>query len=363
MIITDIKTTLLSVPFEDPPKIGFVSMKKIDLLIVEIETSSGLLGMGYLHPIMGGIMQTIEMCIHEMLKPLLIGKNAENIESLWKDMWKATFIHGRMGITIMGMSAIDIALWDLIGKYKKQPLWKLWGGSDNPLPVYGSGCYRGLGHDGMIEKAKRFVSEGYTAIKMQVAWGFTHDEDVTNVRDMREELGDNIKIMIDVNQGWSPDEAIKFGKAIDEYNIEFLEEPVIADDFEGYKKIANAINTPIATGENHFTHHDMKFFIENNIVSNLQPDLMRGGYTELRVIADMANKNNINIAPHLFMELNTHLTASIPNAAWLEHMGWYNHLWEEPIIPNNGHAIPPNRPGHGLKFKSDLFKEYPYKKI
>ena len=77
MIITDIKTTLLSVPFEDPPKIGFVSMKKIDLLIVEIETSSGLLGMGYLHPIMGGIMQTIEMCIHEMLKPLLIGKNAE----------------------------------------------------------------------------------------------------------------------------------------------------------------------------------------------------------------------------------------------------------------------------------------------
>ena len=280
MIITDIKTTLLSVPFEDPPKIGFVAMQKIDLLILEIETSSGLVGMGYLHPIIGG-MQTIEMCIHEMLKPLLIGKNAENIEALWQEMWKATFIHGRMGITVMGLSAIDIALWDLLGKFKKQPLWKLWGGSDKPLPVYGSGCYRGLGHDGMIEKAKRFVSEGYTAIKMQVAWGFTHDEDVTNVRDMREELGDNIKIMIDVNQGWTPEEAIKFGKAIDKYNIEFLEEPVIADDFEGYKKIAHAINTPIATGENHFTHHDMKFFIENNInrYFGCQVQTLRGRFT------------------------------------------------------------------------------------
>ena len=305
MIITDIKTTLLSVPFEEPPKIGFVGMKNIDLLILEIETSEGISGMGYLHPIIGGL-QTIEMCIHEMLKPILIGKKAGNIESIWKEMWDATFIQGRMGITVMGISAIDIALWDLLGKYKNQPLWKLWGGSNKPLAVYGSGCYRGLGHDGMIEKAKKFVSEGYKAIKMQVAWGFTHDEDVANVRDMRQELGEEIKIMIDVNQGWNPDEAIKFGKAIENYNIEFLEEPIIADDFEGYKKIANSINIPIATGENHFTHHDMKVFMDNKLVSNLQPDLMRGGYTELKVIADLAHKTNITIAPHLFMELNTH---------------------------------------------------------
>ena len=146
MIITNIKTTLLSLPYEDPPKIGFIDIGNIDLLIVEIETSSGLLGMGYLHPLMGGL-QTIEMCIHEMLKPLLIGKKASEVESLWKAMWDATFIQGRMGITIMAMSALDIALWDLVSKNNSQPLWKLWGGSNTPLPVYGSGCYRGLGHD------------------------------------------------------------------------------------------------------------------------------------------------------------------------------------------------------------------------
>ena len=362
MIISDIRTQLLSVPYEDPPKIGFIDIGNINLLIVEIETSSGLIGMGYLHPIAGGL-QTIEMCIHEMMKPLLIGKSATEVESLWKAMWDATFIQGRMGITVMAMSAIDIALWDLIGKKENKPLWKLWGGDDTPLPVYGSGCYRGLGHDGMIEKAKAFVSEGYKAIKMQVAWGFTHNEDVTNVRDMRQELGDNIKIMIDVNQGWNVREAISFGKAIEEYDIEWLEEPVMTDNFDGYHEIANSITTPLAGGENHFTHHDLDPFIKSGKIPTLQPDIMRGGYTELKVIAELSNSNNIKIAPHLFMELNTHLNASIPNASWLEHMGWYNHLWVEPIIPKNGTAQPPDIAGHGMQFKPELFKEYPYKKI
>jgi L-alanine-DL-glutamate epimerase-like enolase superfamily enzyme len=83
----------------------------------------------------------------------------------------------------------------------------------------------------------------------------------------------------------------------------------------------------------------------------------------LKVIAELSNKNNIKIAPHLFMELNTHLNASIPNASWLEHMGWYNHLWVNPILPKDGTAVPPNIPGHGMAFKPELFKEYPYKKI
>jgi len=362
MIISDIHTQLLSIPYEDPPKIGFIDIGNIDLLIVEIETSSGLVGMGFLHPLAGGL-QTIEMCIHEMLKPLLIGKDATKVETLWKTMWDATFIQGRMGISVMAMSAIDIALWDLVGKNNNQPLWKLWQGTKAPLPVYGSGCYRGLGHDGMIEKAKKFVSEGYKAIKMQVAWGFTHDEDVTNVRDMRQELGDDIKIMIDVNQGWGVEEAIAFGKAIENYNVEWLEEPVMTDNFDGYHEIANSISTPLAGGENHFTHHDLMPFIKSGKVPTLQPDIMRGGYTELKVIAELSNKNNIKIAPHLFMELNTHLNASIPNASWLEHMGWYNHLWVNPILPKDGTAVPPNIPGHGMAFKPELFKEYPYKKI
>ena len=360
MIISDIRTHLLSVPFVDPPKTGFLALERMDLLVVEVESAAGVVGTGHLHPLAGG-MRTLEMCIHEMLKPLLIGQDASDVEALWQKMWQATFIQGRMGITVMAMSALDIALWDLVGRAKGKPLWQLWGGRSEPLPVYGSGCFRGLGHDGMIEKAERFVAQGFTAIKMQVAHLFTHQEDVANVRDMRAALKDEIEIMVDVNQGWSAEEAIIVGRQLDDYAIAWLEEPVIADDFEGYHKIADAIRTPVVGGENHFTHHDLMPFFLSAKIPILQPDIMRGGYTELRVIADHANRAGLKIAPHLFPELCTHLNASIPNPSWLEYMGWYDHLWVEPVLPENGMMVPPSRPGHGMDFKPELFRDHPYR--
>ena len=108
MIISAIKTKIVNIPFVDPPKTGFLTLEKIDLLIVQVETKEGIIGTGHLHPLSGGL-KTLEMCIHEMLKPLLIGETIDNIEALWTKMWKATFIQGRMGITVMAMSALDIA--------------------------------------------------------------------------------------------------------------------------------------------------------------------------------------------------------------------------------------------------------------
>ncbi len=364
MIISDIRTQLLSVPFTDPPKTGFLTLEKIDLLVVEVETDSGVVGTGHLHPLAGG-MRTLETCIHEMLKPLLIGAEigeaAGGVEALWQKMWQATFIQGRMGITVMAMSALDIALWDAVGRGRGQPLWRLWGGRSDPLPVYGSGCYRGLGHDGMIEKAERFVAQGYSAIKMQVAHLFSHDEDVANVRDMRAALGDEIQIMVDVNQGWTADEAIAVGRRLDDFGIAWLEEPVMADDFDGYHRIADAIETPIVGGENHFTHHDLKPFFASRKIPILQPDIMRGGYSELRVIAEHAQAAGLKIAPHMFPELSSHLNASIPNPSWLETMGWYDHLWVEAIPVENGTMTPPDRPGHGMDFKPELLRDFPYR--
>ncbi len=360
MRIVDIRTHLLSVPFADPPQTGFLTLNNIDLLVVEIETQSGVIGTGHLHPLAGG-MRTLETCIHEMLKPLLMGQDIQDVPALWNKMWKATYIQGRMGISVMAMSALDIALWDALGRARNQPLWQLWDGQGDPLPVYGSGCYRGLGHDGMIEKAERFVEQGYRAIKMQVAHVFTHDEDVANVRDMRAALGDDIEIMVDVNQGWNADEAIEVGRRLDEFKIAWLEEPVIADDFDGYHAVADAVQTPVVGGENHFTHHDLKPFFESGKIPILQPDIMRGGYTELRVIAEHANRAGLKIAPHLFPELCVHLNASIANPSWLEDMGWYDHLWTQPNRPRNGFLTPPDRPGHGMDFKPELFRDFPYR--
>ena len=117
MKITEIRTHLLSVPFSDPPKTGFLTLPNIDLLVVEVETDAGVVGTGHLHPLAGG-MRTLEMCIDEMLKPLLIGEVADDVEALWRKMWQATFIQGRMGVTVMAMSALDIALWDALADSK-----------------------------------------------------------------------------------------------------------------------------------------------------------------------------------------------------------------------------------------------------
>ena len=363
MVISDIRTHLLSVPYRDPPKIGVADYSaleaKINLLVVEVETKSGVIGTGHLHPVAGG-MRTLETCIHEMLKPLLIGEEATSVEALWQKMWRATYIQGRMGITVMAMSALDVALWDAVGRHAGKPLWELWGGRGDALPIYGSGCFRGLGHDGMIEKAKRYVDRGFAAIKMQVGHVFTEDEDVANVRDMRQELGSGIGIMLDVNQGWTADEAIRVGSRLDQFDLAWLEEPVLADDFEGYHRVADAIQTPVVGGENHFTHHDFKPFFASRKIPIIQPDIMRGGYTELKVIANQAHDVGIKMAPHLFYELNSHLNACIPNPMWLEYMGWFDHLWVNPALPENGLLKPPTRPGHGFDFKPELFKEFPY---
>ena len=353
MIISSIKTKIVNVPFADPPKTGFLTLEKIDLLIVQVETKEGAVGTGHLHPLSGGL-KTLEMCIHEMLKPLLIGETIDNIEALWSKMWKATFIQGRMGITVMAMSALDIALWDCYGRTKEMPLWKIWNGTQRAFPVYGSGCYRGLGHDGMIKKAKNYINKGFKSIKMQVAHCFNNDEDIVNVRDMREEIGEDIGIMIDVNQGWSVDETIKVSKSIEEYNPEWLEEPVMADNFDGYEEICKSTSIPIVTGENNFTHHDLLPLMKNRKIPILQPDIMRGGYTNLIHTSNLANQYGIKIAPHMFPELSIHIVASIKNPSWLEYMGWYDHLWKEPLIPENGTLEPTERHGHGMDFKSEV---------
>jgi L-alanine-DL-glutamate epimerase-like enolase superfamily enzyme len=351
--ITDIRTQLVSVPWPEPPRFAINAPERQDLLIVEVETRSGIKGMGYLQPLAGGL-RTIECCIHEMLEPLLIGSNPADVEALWDRMWDATYIQGRMGISVMAMSALDIALWDLAGKLAGMPLYELWGGAAADLPIYGSGCYRGLGKDGMIEKAERYVREGFPAIKMQVAHVASHDQDVENVAAMRAALGAGIDIMVDVNQGWSAAEAIEVGQRLDESDIYWLEEPVIAHDFEGYRQIARALKTRVVGGENHFTHHDLKPFFDDPCLPILQPDVMRGGFTELRRIAAIAHTHGITIAPHLFPELMTHVLASIPNGSWLEYMGWHDELFTNPVLPESGVMRPPTSPGHGLTFIPDL---------
>ena len=177
--------------------------------------------------------------------PELLGKNATDIEAIWQHLWKKNYWIGRMGITVLAQSAIDIALWDALGKQVRMPLHRIWGHCNDSIPAYGSGCWRGYGPDGMVERAQRYVKEGFKAIKMQSGMLYDGHQDVENLSKMRDALGENIDIMTDVNMAWSSDEAIKIGKILQEFNLYWLEEPVNCEDFKGYLRIAEALDTRV----------------------------------------------------------------------------------------------------------------------
>jgi L-alanine-DL-glutamate epimerase-like enolase superfamily enzyme len=210
----------------------------------------------------------------------------------------------------------------------------------------------------MIAKARHFVEQGYRAVKMQVAHVHSLRDDVENVRRMREAVGPDVEIMVDVNMGWSADTAILMGRKFEEYGIYWLEEPVLADDYAGYLRIAAALDLRVVGGETHFGRADLKPFLENPRLPILQPDPMRGGLTELRKIATVAETWGMSMAPHLFPELNVQLLASIPNGIWIEQMGLLDDLWVEPVPVVNGMIRAPERPGHGLAFRPEVLRDF-----
>ena len=356
MTITALRTTLIRVPWAgDPPAAGILPPTAREFLVLEVLTRGGLSGMGYLQPLSGGL-ETLGACMTEMIAPIVIGRDATEVEGIWQSLWRGTYWVGRMGIAVFCLSAVDVALWDLVGKKAGLPLHRLWGKSRSEVPAYGSGCWRGLGGDGMIARARHFTGMGLKAIKMQVAHVRPWREDVKNVLAMREALGPDIEIMVDVNMGWTADTAIQAGRYFDDAEVYWMEEPVVCEDFDGYRRVTRHLRTRVVGGETHYTRYDMRPFFRHPSTPILQPDVMRGGLTELRKIAATADTWGITIAPHCFHELMVHVAASIPNASYLEYMDWNDDIWVEPAIPQQGMLRPPEAPGHGLAFKPELLK-------
>ena len=357
MKISTVRTRHLRAPWTEPPRFGPVVPETRDILVVEVETADGITGMGYLLLLRGGV-PTVTACLHDLVIPEIVGRDATEIEGIWQHLWQRTYWMGRMGVAVMALSAVDIALWDALGRRTGLPLHRLWGHCNDSVRAYGSGCWRGYGPEGMVERAQRYVAEGFDAIKMQCAHLYDRHQDVHNVALMREALGPRVEIMIDCNMGWTADEAIVTGRRFEDFDLYWLEEPVVCEDFAGYARIADALDLRIVGGESHFTRFDLRPFFEHPRIPILQPDVMRGGLTELRKIATVADTYGMTIAPHLFPELMIQIMASIPNPSWLEYVNWMDDAWIDPVLPHAGMVTPPERPGHGLDFKPDFLAEY-----
>jgi L-lyxonate dehydratase len=290
-------------------------------LVVEIFTDDGLVGIGN-----GALApQVAQQTIDLYLKPLLIGQDPWDIEFLWQHMYRKTMAFGRKGIGMVAISAVDIALWDLLGKSAKQPVYRLLGGRTKPrIPVYASRLYASeLGT--LSAEATRYKNEGYKAMKLRFGWGPTDgaagmQRNLELVRTVREAVGNEIDVMADAYMGWTLDYAKRMLPLLEPFQLRWLEEPVIPDDIHGYAELKSYGRIPIAGGEHEFTLYGFRELLEARAVDYIQFDTNRvGGITQARKIAALAEAYSVPVIPHAGQMHNYHVVMASLNSPIAEY--------------------------------------------
>jgi L-rhamnonate dehydratase len=290
-------------------------------IVVEMFTDSGIVGIGNaaLSP------QVSKQVIDLYLKPVLIGADPWDIEYLWQHMYRKTMAFGRKGIGMAAISAVDIALWDILGKSAKQPVYRLLGGrTKSRIPVYASRLYS-CPLDQLAAEAKRYKQEGYKAMKLRFGWGPIDGatgmgKNVDLVRTVRETVGDYIDVMADAYMGWTLDYAKRMLPLLEPFNLRWLEEPVIPDDVGGYAELRRRSSIPIAGGEHEFNLYGFRDLIDAKAVDYIQFDTNRvGGISQARKIAALAEAHSIPVIPHAGQMHNYHVVMASLNSPMAEY--------------------------------------------
>ncbi|MBT4490900.1 MAG: mandelate racemase/muconate lactonizing enzyme family protein [Rhodospirillaceae bacterium] len=333
-------------------------MSHFELVTVRIRDQDGAEGLGYTYTVGAGAAAILNL-IHDM-KPLLIGAEAGRIEDLWQKMWWHLHYAGRGGPTSFAISAIDIALWDLKAKRAEQPLWRLLGGHDANVTAYAGGIDLFFPLEKLLAQTQGNLDKGFHAIKMKVGRD-SLSEDLERVAAMRDFLGADFPLMVDANMRWRMDQAIRAAQALQEYRLVWLEEPTIPDDPMGHGRIAREGGVPIAAGENLHTLYEFRNLIAASGVDFPEPDVSNcGGITIWMKVAHLAEANNLPVTSHGVHDIHVHLLAAVPNKSYLEVHGFgLERFIANPMILNDtGHAVAPERPGHGVEFDWDGLSVY-----
>jgi L-alanine-DL-glutamate epimerase-like enolase superfamily enzyme len=293
----------------------------------------------------------VHATVERDIAPRLTGQRADLIEALFHRMWWALHYGGRGGTASMAISAVDMALWDLKAKRFGVPLWTLLGGFDAKVPCYAGGIDLEFPLDKLLAQTDDNLKKGFRAIKMKVGRPRL-SEDVARVKAMREHLGADFPLMVDANMRWTPDQAIRAARAFHEYNVVWLEEPTIPDDVAGHARIVREGGLPVACGENLHTLYEFKQMIEAGGVTFPEPDVTNcGGITVFMKVARLAESFNLPVTSHGAHDITVHLLAACPNRSYLEAHGFgLDRYIAQPLQIEDGFALAPDRPGHGIEF-------------
>jgi L-alanine-DL-glutamate epimerase-like enolase superfamily enzyme len=326
------------------------TMTAFEVVTVRVTDADGQEGVGYTYTTgrNGGAIADI---LRREITEIVADADADLIEALWTRVWWALHYGGRGGASVLAQSAFDMALWDLKAKRAGLPLWKLLGGNDPAVPCYAGGIDLYFSIPELLKQTDENLAKGFRAIKTKVGRDLM-SEDVARIGAMRRHLGDGFPLMVDANMKWTADEAIRRARALRDFELVWLEEPIIPDDVAGHVRIVRDGGVPIATGENFRTLWEFKQMIAAGGVTYPEPDVTNcGGVTPFMKIVHLAEAFNLPVTSHGAHDVTVHLLAAAPNRSYLETHGFgLDRYIADPLVIHDGNAIAPDRPGHGIAF-------------
>ncbi|KPL51231.1 mandelate racemase [Prosthecomicrobium hirschii] len=321
--------------------------------IVRITDADGVTGIGYSYTIGTGGPSVMKL-IEKTLGPLLIGREALEIERLWRDMLFVTHATTVGAITALAMAALDTALWDLKARKFGEPLHRLAGGAQASLPLYTTeGGWLHLEPAALVEDALKAKADGFGGAKIKI--GRPHvSEDVARLAAVRDAVGPAFEIMTDANQAFTVDEAVRRARHYEAVDIAWFEEPLPADDLAGHVRLARSTTIPVAVGESLYSPLHFREYMQAGACSIVQVDVARiGGITPWLKVAHAAETFNLPVSPHFLMELHVALCCAVPNARWVEYIPQLDSLTTSPMRIEAGRAYPSDAPGLGIAWDLD----------
>ncbi len=373
------------IPPEKQHRSDFGLLTNFDMTLVVVTTDTGLQGFGEAKAAVGssGVCASIVSCIENEIKPQLVGQEVGNISKIWEMVYNGTRDHyaltrgrkfpilGRRGLTISALSGVDTALWDLKGKILNTPTVDLLGGAcREKMEAYASGGW--AGEDKIAEQLLSYTERGFKGVKMRVG---VMDKDVNTsirrVKNAREALGPDIKLMTDAHGTYSVPEAKKFCRGVEDQDLYWFEEPVNSDNRHGTAEVRMSSSVPIAAGESEFTAFDIRDLLELRAIDIIQPDAaIIGGITEAMRVAQLAHVHQVELAPHCWGSAFSFMAGlsvafASPAACVIEFSSGGNpmmyDLVNEKIEVIDGYVSAPNKPGLGLSPNWDFVKEFTQK--
>jgi L-alanine-DL-glutamate epimerase-like enolase superfamily enzyme len=362
MKIIKVETIILRYEVKNPVKDSLHTYDAGCELVTKIYTDEGITGYGVTNfgrnksgP------ETLKAIIDKELTPIIIGEDPFFARRIRNKLYVGTEYYGTLGVANFALAAIDIAVWDIVGKALGQPVAKVLGACRDRIPAYAMvGWYYGKGETEFAKQCTDAAEEGFRAVKLKVGRDSLED-DIRRIKLIKSELGDNFRIMVDANCAFDEIEAMRRGRVYQDLGIYWFEEPMQPYMRDSHVRLASALDIPIATGENYFTRHQFYDVIKAGAVDIVQPDNRRaGGVTEWLDIAAISEAAGLKLASHGGGAANVNILCAIPNAIYLESgsLKNKNRMYTTELKMVDGEVLLPDTPGMGTEVDEDYIKAF-----